>query len=167
MSVKVVVAKGSARIELEGPEDFVNGKLGELLPWIEESKGANGIEVYDSPQTGEDEDASDEASKPEEHKITLGAFIAKKSPQNVYEAMACVLFFSRQFRDRPELSTEEIRKLLIQGKFRPPGSMAQAMTDGRRKYGYVDAGSKKGLWKLSRDGEVTVEIDLPRTGGNS
>lgn len=162
MTVKVVVAKGSSRLELEGPEDFVNGKLEELLPWLDEAEKENADDGL-----REDEGLPAESPNHEEHKITLGSFMTKKSPQNVYEAIACVLFFSRQFRDRPELSTEEIRTLLIQGRFRPPGSMAQAMTDCRRKYGYIDAGSKKGLWKLSRDGEVKVEIDLPRTGGDS
>jgi len=37
-----------------------------------------------------------------------------------------------------------------------------ALTDCRRRYGFAEPGSRKGTWRITHDGEVTVDFDLPR-----
>ena len=158
-SSRIVVANGSRRLEVEGTADFVDGRLKQLLPWVQQSartqSEGDGVASNEEP-------ATDVQAAPTEH-TTLRTFLEKKSPANIYEAIACVLYFNAKFRDRDEVSVADVRTQLVQARFRPPGNMAMALTDCRRRYGYAEPSAHKGNWKLTHDGEVAVEFDLPRT----
>ena len=155
-SARVSVSDGNMHIEVEGEPSFVEKHLKNLLPLIRDRVGDGGALLGGGLPNVE------QGMQAGQGRQTLKNFLEQRSPQNAYEAIACVLFHYCATQERPELSSDEIRMALVQGKYSPPRNMAQAMTDCRRKYGYVDVGSKKGFWKLSRDGETLVEIDLPR-----
>jgi hypothetical protein len=95
-------------------------------------------------------------------RLTLRGYFDLKKPENASEAIALVLHYKKQHENKEELSSDEIRGALIQGNFRPPSAMAQALTDCRRRFGYVEPGARKGFWRLSHQGETLVELDLPR-----
>lgn len=153
-NVRIVVAQGDIRIELEGEQSFVEKKLKQLLPIV----GVDNNEALDQHKG---------SAQPKPHggkqgRQSLPTFIASKKPQNVYEAIAAILHYARKVEGKDEVSGAEIRSGLVQGRHRPPGNLAQALTDCRRKYGYIQTGSKKGLWTLTHSGETTIEFDLPR-----
>lgn len=156
-NAKIVVAQGDSRLELEGDQSFVESQLKKLLPIVTGTPAAT--------ERSKHSEASERA-KPlssAQDRQSLVTFVTAKNPQNAYEAIAVVLYHRRKAEGIEELSGPEIRAALVQGRYRPPdSSMAQTLTDCRRKYGYIQAGSKKGLWKLSHTGETTVEFDLPR-----
>ena len=56
----------------------------------------------------------------------------------------------------------DARRGRLQGGNRPPDVMPPALTDCRRRYGYIEVATKKGIWKLMHQGAALVEIDLPR-----
>jgi hypothetical protein len=150
-TTKIVIARGERRFELEGTREEINERFQSLFDWV----NASPPESQDtSPPAGGDE-------KPAE-RTTLRTFLKSKAPVNTYEAIATVLHYERTHGGRDELSPEEIRTCLIQGGHRPPNAMGQALTDCKRRYGYIDVGSRKGSWKLSHQGETLVELDLPR-----
>jgi hypothetical protein len=154
---RIVVARGEVRLELEGDQAFVESNLQKLLPMVRD------VEAADT-RSGSGVNGKGAGSSPASKggRQTFKTFMTEKSPNNTYEAIAIVLHYMRQHEQKDELSGAEIRTALIQGGYRPPDQMAQALTDCRRKYGYAAVGSKKGLWRLSNQGETLVEIDLPK-----
>lgn len=153
-NVKVVVAKGSARVEVEGPTEFVEKHLLDLLAHLSVIGSAD-----EESEREEAENDADDASAGE--RKSLQRYLEEKAPTNSYEAIAVVVYFLAKFRGKPEVTADEIRRALLQGKFKPPSVMAQAMTDCRRRYGFVQPGTRKGFWKLTHDGEAKVELEMP------
>jgi len=157
-SVKVVVAQGDTRVEVEGDQAFVEAQLKKLLPIV-----TGALPTIPEKAKHAEQPPATQALGGSKDRQSLATFVETKSPQNAYEAIAVVLYHRRKAEGVEELSGSEIRAALVQGRYRPPdSSMAQTLTDCRRKYGYIQAGSKKGLWRLSHTGETTVEFDLPR-----
>ena len=154
--VKVVFSSGDARLELEGDQAFVESNLEKLLPMVRGN--GNGSVAASAHQNGGD--GHEPAKRP---RVLLKTFITQKNPGNASEAIALVLHYKRQHEQKDELSGDEIRAALLQGGYRPPDAMAQALTDCRRRYGYIEVGTKKGMWRLTNQGETLVEIDLPRS----
>lgn len=148
---RIVFARGNNRLELEGDTEFVERQLADLLPLLVTTKSA------DTPSEELDA-ARDDSVNPDRQ--SLRTFVAAKGPKNTYDAIACVLFYARTFLSKQELTADEIRTYLIQAKQRPPAQMAQALVDAKRRYGYVDVGTRKGTWALGHGGEVRVEIEL-------
>ena len=93
---------------------------------------------------------------------SLRGLFDEKAPQNVSEAIACAVYYLCTIRGKGEVTGDEVRQTLINAKQRPPGAIGQALTDCRRRHGYIETGDKKGFWRLSHDGEVAIKIDLPR-----
>ena len=155
-NVRIVVAQGDSRLELEGNQSFVAAHLKKLLPVV-----TGALVAPEKVKHSEHSDTPKRLSGGQTRQ-SLATFVESKNPQNAYEAIAVVLYHRRKTEGKEELSGPEIRAALVQGRYRPPdSSMAQTLTDCRRKYGYIQAGSKKGLWRLSHTGETTVEFDLP------
>ncbi len=162
MSSRVFVANGDVQVEVEGEEEFVEKKLAKLLPLVmgdggEQQGAALRKKTKEVEETGEKETSNGRPSQ------TLKTYIKAKAPENVSEAIALVVDYGLKYDRKDEMSSDEIRRALIQGGYRPGKSIAQALADCRRRYGYVEVGSKKGRWKLSSQGETVVELDLPRS----
>jgi hypothetical protein len=151
---RIALSRGTVKLELEGEQGFVESHLEKLLPLVRDLKGSGA--------------AGDDLQDPEETKggdgrQTLKSFIKAKAPANAYEAMAAVLVYKQQHESKPELSAKDIVDAMIQGGHRPPDRVPQALSDCRRKYGYIEPGTKKGLWRVSQQGQTLVEIDMPKT----
>lgn len=158
--VRVAVALGGASVELQGDREFVEAQMKKLLPLITGEANATG--GHHKP--AEHASASTAHTAAEPKLGSIAKFFEEKNPGNAYEAIAVAMFHKAKTEHKPELSWEEIRTALIQGRSRPPESFQQALTDCRRRYGYIEVGSKKGFWKLTHSGETVVELDLPRGG---
>jgi len=157
--VKMALQLGEARLELQGDQAFVEGQLKKLLPLV---KGDSGEHAEARPAAPTAEKASS-GQRPQ----SIRGFFEVKKPGNAYEAMAVALYHRLKAEGKPELSGDEIKTAMSQGRHRPPESFAQALTDCRRRYGYIEPGSKKGFWKLSHSGETVVDFDLPRNAGKA
>jgi hypothetical protein len=162
---RIAIRRGTSQIEIEGTEEFVDRHLPTLTDLLpspgsvgDEEDGLDHIAVEEGHAPEQETDAGTETQRQ-----SLRKFVEEKKPQNASEAIACVVYFLRKFRGKDEISADEMRQSLILAKHRPPTNFAQALTDCRRRYGYIEAGTKKELWKLSHDGEVTIELDLPRS----
>lgn len=156
-NARVVFASGESRVEIEGNPAFVEKHLKQLLPLITHD-GSDQKRTSGSKQ----EPVSAVPSRSlGTQRQSLKAFFEMKAPQNAYEAISVALYHRLKAEGKNELSGTEIRDTLVQGGYRPPDIMPQALTDCRRRYGYIQPGSKKGMWKLTHGGETTVEFDLP------
>jgi len=161
--VKVVIAHGESRLELEGEQTFVTEQLKTLLPLItgenrqDQSAQSKGKAAHVAGAAG-----AAPGTDQDPRRQSIRTFVTAKAPQNVYEAIALVLHHRRNYEDKQELTAAEIRQGLVAGGARPPTVLPQALTDCRRRYGYIQIGSKRGFWKLTPTGETMIEFDLPR-----
>lgn len=153
---RVSLALGDAKLEIEGEKAFVEQKLKELLPLVTGSGG--GGETDSKPRGAATAEKTKEKAR---RSRTLKSFIEELKPQNAYQAIAAVLYYKREHEDQAEMEGSDIRNGLRQGGYRPPGNISQALVDCRRKYGYIERGSARGMWKLVHQGEALVEFDLP------
>lgn len=153
-NVKISVTLDKFKLELEGPRDYVDEKLAYFAEIIEMNK--ENVVENSGPSNPHPSDGSQNSTG------TLKNLIEIKKPGNSSEAIACCLFFFKNERKQEEVSTEEIRKSLMFAKFKTPANFGQALTDCKGKYGYIDNGAQKGLWKLTHEGESVVEFDLPK-----
>jgi hypothetical protein len=153
---RVVVVNGELRIVVEGSETFVKGQLEQLFPWV------SGTEKSQHRANSDKEDGTAGTAPESVRRQTIQSFFKDKRPANAYEAIALAIHYKRTFEEKTEFDVSEIRTALRQAAFRPPDDMPQALTDCRRRYGYVQVGTKKGLWTLTHQGETLVEVDLPR-----
>lgn len=147
---RVSLVNGERRAELEGDQTVVKENFDRIFEWISLSSGDDSFQKVKSDEN-------------RQGRITLRSFFESKRPENASEAIALALHYKKQNEAKEEVSPEEIRAALIQGNFRPPGKLPQALTDCRRRYGYVEPSARKGFWRLSHQGETLVELDLPRT----
>ena len=146
---RVTLINGDRRVELEGEEGVVKADFEKVFEWV-----SGPLKPASRENINHDDDRG--------ARVTLRGFFDLKKPENASEAIALVLHYKKQHENKEETSSDEIRGALIQANFRPPGAMAQALTDCRRRFGYVEQGARKGFWRLSHQGETLVELDLPR-----
>lgn len=151
-TLRIVMVNAARRVELEGSQETVLRQLDEMRAWVGGQIPGTTVKDQDSLSL-----------EPIPDRSTLRNFLAVKHPGNAYETIAVLLAYKKSQEGKGELSADEIRVAMIQAGSRPPRVMNQAMADCRRRYGYVEVGSARGLWKLSPQGETLVEIDLPRT----
>lgn len=153
---KIVLRRGSSQYEVEGTEEFVVRTLPELTRLLE-APDAERTAGHVEAESSQDHEREADGTLPQ----SLRGFFDEKAPQNASEAIACAVYYLCTIRGKAEVAADEIRQTLINAKQRPPGVMAQALTDCRRRYGYIENGDKNGFWRLSQNGEVAVKIDLP------
>jgi hypothetical protein len=158
--VRVAVALGGASVEVQGDREFVEAQIKRLLPLI---TGEGGSTVTPAKEPAHTAPASGDAHAAP-RLGSIGGFFEQKKPGNAYEAIAVAMFHRLKTEQKIEMSWDEIKTALTQGRFRPPESFQQALTDCRRRYGYIEVGSKKGFWKLTHSGETVVDFDLPKNG---
>jgi hypothetical protein len=140
-TVKVAVTVDNRRITIEGPEDFVRAEVQRFM-----SQGEDGA-----------------ASKPANNvraALTERELIAQKRPRNQTETVA-VLGFCLAENEHGEFTEADIKKGYIRAGVRPPKVISQALRDARNKFDLIEAGTKKGTYRLSAHGERTVRFDLP------
>jgi hypothetical protein len=142
-NVSVTVTVGDRRITLEGPEDFVRGEV----------RRFSGLEPQPTA-------VASAATPPAAGAPTERELIAQKRPRNQTEIVA-VLGFCLSENGLTEFREEDIKKAYIRAGVRPPKVIAQALRDARNKFDFIEAGTKKGTYRLSTHGDRTVRFDLP------
>lgn len=144
-TIKATVTIDNRRITIEGPEDFVR------------------TEVRRFTSSGGDGEADTPPNNARGAALTERDLIAQKRPRNQTETVA-VLGFCLAENGHGEFTVADIKRAYIRAGVRPPGVISQALRDARNKFDLIEAGTKKGAYRLSAHGERTVRFDLP-TGG--
>jgi hypothetical protein len=87
--------------------------------------------------------------------------VLEKRPRGHHEIVT-LLAFALAESGIKEFSEEEVRRAYIRAGIRPPKYVAQALRDAKSKFDYIETGSKRGLYRLSNNGDRAVRFDLPR-----
>jgi len=93
--------------------------------------------------------------------LTEKQLISEKNPKGHPETVA-VLAFALAEAGQPEFTEDDMRRAYIRAGVRPPKVVAQAIRDAKNHGDYVQAGSKRGSYRLSNHGDRTVRFDMPR-----
>jgi hypothetical protein len=139
--VAVTVTIGDRRITLEGPEDFVRAEVRRFTADPQPAK--LGTPAAAAPASLSERD-----------------LIAQKRPRNQTEIVA-VLGFCLTENGVAEFGEADIKKAYVRAGVRPPKVIAQALRDARNKFDFIEAGKKRGTYRLSAHGDRTVRFDLP------
>ncbi len=137
-TVTVTVTEGNRRITIEGPEDFVRE---EVRRFTSTEDGARTNSVAPVARIERD-------------------LIAEKRPRNQTETVA-VLGFCLAENGQVEFTEVDIKRAYLRAGIRPPKVISQALRDARNKFDLIEAGTKKGTYRLSPHGDRTVRFDLP------
>jgi hypothetical protein len=141
-TITVTVTIDDRRITLEGPEEFVRA------------------EVRRFASTG-DEEAKDASVKASERAlINERDLIAQKRPRNHTETVATLAFCLAE-NGQAEFTEADMKRAYLRAAVRPPKVISQALRDARNKFDLIEAGTKKGTYRLSPHGDRTVRFDLP------
>ena len=89
------------------------------------------------------------------------SLIIDKHPSGHLETVAVMAFAISQ-AGAEEFSADDIRQAYLRAGIRPPKVVAQALRDAKNRMGYVEGGSRRGLYRLSHFGDTLVRFDLPR-----
>jgi len=154
----VALVLGGSSFDLQGDKEFVEAQMKKLLPLVTGDAGTAAPPKSAAPTSEPSAVKTAHATK------SIQAYFKEKAPQNAYEAIAVGMFHRREHDQKDELSGDEIRMAMIQGRYPPPNNFPQALTDCRRRYGYVEVGTKKGFWRLTNAGATVVDFDLPKSG---
>jgi hypothetical protein len=93
--------------------------------------------------------------------LTEKQLILQKRPRGHCEIVT-VLAFCLAESGVKEFSEEDLRRSYLRADIRPPKYVSQALRDAKSKFDYIEAGTKRGLYRLSSHGDRTVRFDLPR-----
>jgi hypothetical protein len=141
-TLKATVTVDNRRITLEGPEDFVRAEVRRFI----------------TPDGDGDKDTS--TSKSDRIALTERDLIAQKRPKNQTDTVA-VLGFCLAENGLGEFTEADIKRAYLRAGVRPPKVISQALRDARNKFDLIEAGTKKGTYRLSAHGDRTVRFDLP------
>jgi hypothetical protein len=141
-TLTVTVTVDNRRITLEGPEDFVRAEVRRFA-----SSGDDGAKVPT-------------ANNADHIALTERELITQKRPRNQTETVA-VLGFCLTENGHSEFTEAEIKKAYVRAGVRPPKVISQALRDARNKFDLIEAGTKKGTYRLSAHGDRTIRFDLP------
>ena len=72
-----------------------------------------------------------------------------------------VLGFCLTENGHAEFTEADIKRAYVRAGVRPPKVISQALRDARNKFDLIDAGTKRGTYRLSAHGDRTVRFDLP------
>ena len=93
---------------------------------------------------------------------TERTLITDKQPSGHLETVAVMAFALTQ-AGMQEFSEEDVRRAYLRAGVRPPKVVAQALRDAKNRADYIEAGSRRGLYRLSHYGDTFVRFDLPHT----
>ena len=87
--------------------------------------------------------------------------VSAKRPSGHLETVAVIAFALTQ-AGIEEFTEDDVRRAYLRAEVRPPKVVAQALRDAKNRMDYIEAGSKRGCYRLSPHGDRTVRFDLPR-----
>lgn len=141
--ITVTVTVDNRRITVEGPEDFVRTEVRRITSFKDDG-GAKVISANNADRAA----------------LTERELITQKNPRNQTETVA-VLGFCLTENGHAEFTEAEIKRAYVRAGVRPPKVISQALRDARNKFDLIEAGTKKGTYRLSAHGDRTVRFDLP------
>jgi hypothetical protein len=147
--IEVTVKVADKEVTLKGPEDFVRSEVQRLT----NSVAANRSPVVPPSPVN--------VSAMEALPATEREFVAAKKPTGHSETVAVLAFFLTK-SGHEEFTHADIRRAYARAGIRPPKVIAQALRDAKNLNDYLEAGKKRGSFRLSAHGERTVEFDLPK-----
>jgi hypothetical protein len=142
ISFKATINHGDKSITFEGPREFVEEQV--ALYTSKTSKPPGEIRGNDTYE-----------------QVSPRALMDEKKPRGHHETVA-VLAFALHKLGIDEFTEDDVRRAYIQAGARPPKVVGQALRDSKNKFDYIEAGKKRGTYKLSHHGDRTVRFDLPR-----
>jgi hypothetical protein len=141
-TITVTVTVDDRRITLEGPEDFVRSEVRRFT-----SSSGDGAKEKS-------------ADSPGHTALTERDLVMLKRPRNQTETVA-VLGFCLSENGHTEFTEAEIKRAYVRAGVRAPKVISQALRDAKNKFDLIEAGKKKGTYRLSAHGDRTVRFDLP------
>ena len=150
LSAKATIYVGESKVVIEGSEEFVQQQLQKLQPTPQSSNPPSKKEI-DLNVSGKITDSA----------LRERDLIQQKAPANHIETVA-VLAFGLAATGQVEFNEEDIKKAYLRAGVKPPKVVAQSLRDAKNKFDLIDAGSKRGTYRLSHHGDRTVRFDLPR-----
>jgi hypothetical protein len=145
---KAMVEVGDKKVTFEGPREFVEEQVAKLT-------GSGSLKQ-------EDQKIGDSKSTQSgEHVLSEREFVQSKKPKGHLETVA-VLAFALAQSGITEFTDDDIRRAYLRAGVKPPKVVAQALRDAKNRFDYIEAGNKKGMYRLSHHGDRTVRFDLPR-----
>jgi len=145
---KATMEINGCKVTFEGPRDFVEEQVARWTHSLSSKQAAN---VNSGPAL--DQSAVRAVSERE--------LVAAKRPSGHLETVAVIAFALTQ-AGIEEFTEDDVRRAYLRAEVRPPKVVAQALRDAKNRMDYIEAGSKRGCYRLSPHGDRTVRFDLPR-----
>jgi hypothetical protein len=149
-AITVTLTVDDKRITLQGPEAFVRAEVQRLTDSITSARPA---------ERGSGEPRQDQER--EAGHLTESKLMEVKRPSNHPETVAVLAYCLKQ-QGTVEFNEDDIRRGYLRARVRPPRVVGQAIRDAKNVFDYIEAGSGRGVFRLSHHGETTVLFDLPR-----
>src|SRR5262249_25950915 len=86
---------------------------------------------------------------------TLRQFVRSMSLDSTYERIAAIAYYQNRIIGRGSFSPRELSDWFTQAGLQKPSQMPVALSDGRRRYGYVESVSR-GEWRITTNGENLI-----------
>ena len=160
MAVKVTFDFKAGQILVEGAE-------GDLIKIAQEAKSLapllSEIRIITEQvhaKVPESHDASLNSNL-ESNKRSMREFAKSLSLSNTYERIAALAYYAIKVENKPSFTVKEISNWFGLCGFKKPAVMPVALSDTKRKYGYIDSKGRD-QWIISTSGENLI---LERQGG--
>ncbi len=86
--------------------------------------------------------------------------IQTKRPKNHSQTVA-VLAFALAEAGTTEFTEEDIRRAYLRAGIRPPKVVSQAIRDAKNNFDFIEAGARRGTYRITNHGDRIVRFDLP------
>ncbi len=86
--------------------------------------------------------------------------------ENTYQRIAVLAFYSAKYDQRPSFTVKDMNDWFGLCGFKKPSQMPVALSDARRKYGYVESKGRD-QWTIATGGENLVLELTEANGGNA
>lgn len=158
MKVVIDVSAGRLAIEGDGPDLIkVLEAARSLVPHVSQIQIiTSGEPSRDGGQNDQREGQPTGGQPPASGSKTLRQFVRALALNNAAERIAAVGYYVNKIEGKQGFSPKEMDGWFTMCGFQKPSQMSVALFDTKRKYGYIDNGSGRGLWKISTQGENLI-----------
>lgn len=110
-------------------------------------------------QSGQSEEqltgGNGDGAGPTIHGQTLRQFVRSLTLENAYERAAAIAYYIKRHENREFFSPKEMGEWFTHCGLQRPSQMPVAMSDAKRKYGYIDSAGY-GKWRITTSGENLI-----------
>lgn len=154
-SVKLTFDFGSRQIIIEGKGD-------ELIKLAQEAKSLvphfSEIRIIDEQKSIKPQEMPSQLTTHptlEQNKGSLRQFAKSLSLSNTYERIAAIAYYAIKIEHKPSFSVKEMGDWFGLCGFQKPSLMTVALSDAKRKYGYIESKGRD-QWTISTAGENKI-----------